>query len=116
MSQLRSVGRRKNRCERCPWCERPYILSNTNSRRKSVDHIIPRARGGFKTWLWSGYGEGICPAVRNFRIMCQGCNSGIARLGGCIGALACELAFRTVATHPDAADQAGTKRTGAPHG
>lgn len=95
------VNQIKHAGGKCPMCDREMQPSYKNEERykASRDHILPRKFGG-RSWMygqapnnaacddWKSWG------VRNYRIMCQECNSLLNLCGQCVGALA---AFRDVA-------------------
>lgn len=78
----------------CPMCRTPMVEVADSPNRKSRDHILPRCRGGTAS---------LPEGVRNVRIICQDCNSQIARSCHCVALLAC---VRAVADDRGASSQA----------
>lgn len=70
--------------QRCPFCRVAMIPAfprrpQDRDRQATVDHILPRCRGGSH-------------APENLRWCCKLCNQVMGRAGHCAGALACALA------------------------
>jgi hypothetical protein len=57
----------------------PMVRQSHADNALTVDHILPRARGGTHT-------------SENLRPMCKLCNQSLAHVGNCLGALACARA------------------------
>ena len=73
---------------RCPRCNVAMVKTSRtpNPRAPSIDHILPKVRGG-RMFI---HGD-----VRNWRLLCCGCNNFLAICGHCPGAVA---AVKAVAT------------------
>ncbi len=73
----------------CPRCGHLLMKGNANGNlryRKSLDHILPKERGGNKTYKKL--------SIQNIEIICNECNNLRENCGHCWAALAC---VRTVA-------------------
>lgn len=80
----------------CAFCWRSLDPARGGKWIHTVDHILPRARGGTNH-------------RRNLRPLCFGCHAVLNDAGQCVGALACMLSInprartkrRTLRRHPD---------------
>ncbi len=61
----------------CRFCQRPMVRRGKHwqDRGRTIDHIVPRARGGSNS-------------PHNRRIICRSCNETLGAFGNCAGAVA----------------------------
>ena len=76
----------------CPVCARTMKPEGSYGLSASLDHRLPRVRGG-------------TDAHSNLRPMCATCNAGIAISGHCIGAWACVIAIHGNPLRPSKAEK-----------
>lgn len=77
--RARLLLRRKRGGQHCRCCGTQMQRSGNSPQRETLDHIVPRSRGGSND-------------IENLRLVCSSCNNDLPGHGDCICALVCALA------------------------